>query len=160
MAYLEKAVMEDLNSIDKMKTIFADFFTVTQLWKNIGDRYLKADQLTTMQWLLMSILVNYFKNPPTLSETADIMGSSRQNVKQIALKLEKEGFIQLMPDKEDRRIQRLQYTEKSAMFWAKRMERDNENFAVLFTGLTEDEIDMLYLTVRKLAKQSAKMNSR
>ena len=49
------------------------------------------------------ICINLCKEPPTLKELSDILGSSHQNVKQILLKLEKKGFISFMPDENDKR---------------------------------------------------------
>ena len=37
------------------------------------------------------ICINMCKEPPTLKELSDVLGSSHQNVKQILLKLEKKG---------------------------------------------------------------------
>ena len=39
------------------------------------------------------ICINLCKEPPTLRELSEILGSSHQNVKQILLKLEKKDFI-------------------------------------------------------------------
>jgi D-glycero-alpha-D-manno-heptose-7-phosphate kinase len=51
------------------------------------------------------ICINMCKEPPTLKELSDILGSSHQNVKQILLKLEKKGFVTTMPDEHDKRKQ-------------------------------------------------------
>ena len=40
------------------------------------------------------ICINMCKEPPTLKELSDIVGSSHQNMKQILIKLEKKGFIE------------------------------------------------------------------
>ena len=42
--------------------------------------------------------INMCKEPTTLKELSDILGSSHQNVKQILLKLEKKGFIKFEED--------------------------------------------------------------
>ena len=132
--------MKEQNNLDLMKYIFGGLFVVTQRWKNIGDRYLQKENLTTVQWLLLAILVKKFDNPPTLSQAAEAMGTSRQNVKQIALKLEKKGFLQLIAETSDNRILRLYMTKQSRLFWEEREEKDDLNVAVIFTGLTDDEI--------------------
>ena len=53
------------------------------------------------------ICINMCKEPPTLKELSDILGSSHQNVKQILLKLEKKGFIRFEQDEADKRKQRI-----------------------------------------------------
>ena len=149
--------MKEQNNLDLMKYIFGGLFVITQRWKNIGDRYLQNENLTTAQWLLLAILVKNFDNPPTLSQAAEAMGTSRQNVKQIALKLEKRGFLQLIADTSDNRILRLYMTKHSRLFWEQREEKDDLNVAVIFTGLTDDEIKIMYGIVRKLERQTVKM---
>ena len=44
------------------------------------------------------ICIDLCKEKPTLKELAEIMGSSHQNVKQILLKLEKKGFVNIVTD--------------------------------------------------------------
>jgi DNA-binding MarR family transcriptional regulator len=53
---------------------------------------------------------------PSLTEAAGRYGSSRQNVKQIALQLEEAGFLRLAPDPVDRRATRLVRTDRVAVF--------------------------------------------
>ena len=53
------------------------------------------------------ICINLCKESPTIKELAEIMGSSHQNVKQILLKLEKKGFVDIVVDSNDKRKQRV-----------------------------------------------------
>ena len=48
------------------------------------------------------ICINLCKDKPTVKELAEIMGSSHQNVKQILLKLEKKGFVNITADEKDK----------------------------------------------------------
>ena len=57
------------------------------------------------------ICINLCKEKPTIKELTEIMGSSHQNVKQILLKLEKKGFVNIYPDSKDKRKQRIELTE-------------------------------------------------
>ena len=65
------------------------------------------------------ICINLCKEPPTIRELSDILGSSHQNVKQILLKLEKKGFIAFMPDENDKRKQRIVLTDTCRAFCEK-----------------------------------------
>ena len=49
------------------------------------------------------ICISICREPPTINELSDILGSSHQNVKQILLKLEKKNFIRFQEDKTDKR---------------------------------------------------------
>jgi DNA-binding MarR family transcriptional regulator len=97
-------------------------------------------------------------NPPTLSEVAELMGSSRQNVKQLALKLEEKGLLNIEKDEADARALRLKVTEKSQVFWEKRQEQDNQFIAELFKGLSQEELDCMLSGFNKLFGQLDKLN--
>jgi len=57
------------------------------------ERELKEYDVTAKQWLLTAVLANSFDNPPTIKEVAREMGSSHQNVKQLALSLNKRACL-------------------------------------------------------------------
>ncbi len=104
--------------------IFASAFVVAQHLTRRVDAELVGLGLTAHQWLLLAILVRSFDgHSPSLTEAAERYGSSRQNVKQIALGLERRGWVRLVPDPADARTTRLQATDKVAVFDSPEMER-------------------------------------
>jgi len=78
------------------------------------------------------------------------MGSTRQNVKQLALKLEEKGFLVIEKDQNDNRILRLRLTEKNNKFWDKRDAKDNSFVENLFKNFTKEEIDVMYHGIEKM----------
>lgn len=85
------------------------------------------------------------------------MGSSHQNVKQIALKLEKNGYMRLEKDERDKRVIKLSLTEKCAQLGAS---RDHENrifFSKLISGIEDEEIEAMYKGLQKLSKKINEM---
>ncbi len=85
-----------------------------------ADRYFK--EITWKQFFAI-ICINLCKDPPTLNDLSEVMGSSHQNVKQILLKLESKGFVSMMNDENDKRKQRFKVTEKCRRF----MEENDNN---------------------------------
>jgi DNA-binding MarR family transcriptional regulator len=81
------------------------------------EREFKEFDVTTKQWFLSETINSLFDSPPTLKEVAYAMGSSHQNVKQVALKLQQKGLLKLEKDKKDARVTRLNMTEQSYGFW-------------------------------------------
>ncbi|NOX87896.1 MAG: MarR family transcriptional regulator [Calditrichaeota bacterium] len=136
--------------LEKMKFIFGSIFLIAHKWQHKGDQYLAEDNLTTKQWLLLTVIVKFFDSPPTLGQAAKAMGTSRQNVKQIALKLEKRGFVKIKKDEKDSRILRLEVTEKSHRFWENRADRDKEYILGLFENLSDADIEMLSQALKKI----------
>lgn len=147
-----------MDTIDKQKYIFGSIFLTANRLQVLGDQYLGVDGITTKQWFLNVMISQFGDNPPTLSEVAELMGNSRQNVKQLALKLEEKGFLNIRKDDEDARALRLKLTDKGREFWAKRRKQDNEYIAELFEELSEEEILNMFKGLEKLIKKVEKMD--
>ncbi len=146
-----------MDTIDKQKYIFGSIFLIANRLQVIGDHYLGKDDMTTKQWFLSIMISQFGDNPPTLSEVAELMGSSRQNVKQLALKLAEKGFLTIQKDEQDARALRLKLTERSKIFWAKRQKQDDEYVENLFKDFSAEEIDVVFKGFGKLFEKIEKM---
>lgn len=146
-----------MDTIDKHKYIFGSLFLLANKMQVIGDRYLGRDGITTKQWFLTVVLSQFGDNFPTLSEVAELMGSSRQNVKQLALKLGEKGFLTIQKDEQDARALRLILTEKSKTFWANRQKQDDQFVEDLFKDFSEEEADIIYSGFGKLFEKIGKL---
>lgn len=107
------------NSIPDEPMIFALLLIISNKMNTLLERELKEFDVTTMQWFLSETIHTLFDCPPTIKEVASEMGSSHQNIKQVALKLQKKGLLRLEKDKKDARVTRLKLTELSNEFWGK-----------------------------------------
>jgi len=149
-----------LSKIDLMKDqrfIFGSIQIVANKKETLLDRELKEFGITFKQWFLMVVIENTFDAPPTLKESAKAMGSSHQNVKQIALKLEQKGFIILEKDKKDSRVKRIRLTEESYKF-SEIIRTKAETFTeTLFMGIDEDEMSKTRAVLHKMTSNLAKM---
>ncbi len=85
------------------------------------------------------------------------MGMTHQNVKQIALSLERKGLLQIASDTTDRRARRLLLTEHHHRFWQQRNAADFSSFEEWAAGLSDAEIAV---AVRLLAKLKARAKAR
>lgn len=128
---------------------FASLFILIQHLSRRADRELANLGLTTRQWLLLAILARGFPGAsPSLSEAADKYGSSRQNVKQVALGLQARGFVRLVPDPADGRTTRIELTDRIREFDTPEMLQQTavmlaDVFAGLAPGQTRDLVDLL-----------------
>jgi DNA-binding MarR family transcriptional regulator len=121
-------------------SIFAMVFLLAQRWQVLGDQQLVDDGLTTKQWLLLATLGALPQEAPSLNELTAVFGTSRQNVKQLALKLEKRGFLEILNDPADRRILRFRITTANQEFWSRRAAEDSQFIAELFQGIPEKKL--------------------
>lgn len=87
------------------------------------------------------------KEKPTLRELADIMGSSHQNVKQILLKLEKKGFVNVVLDERDKRKQRIELTEYCMEFCKKNNEVRSQIIMNMFEGVSQEQLQATIATI-------------
>ncbi len=134
--------------------LFGSIFVVVQHLTRRADAELAEMDLTTRQWLLLAVLTKWFPGrDASLTEAAERYGSSRQNVKQIAVGLEERGFLRLVPDPSDGRTTRLRLTGKVAAFdEPASVARQAAMLADVTAGLTPEEtLALRDLVVRWLA---------
>lgn len=126
----------DIDLMMQKRLIFSNFFVLQNKMQTLFDNHWK--ELTSKQWLIL-IIASVFPEPPSLTEVAAHAGCSRQNIKKIAVILEKKGFINLMTEKETRAV-RLVLTQKFYDFYHPFLEETNISINYLFEGMTDDEI--------------------
>jgi DNA-binding MarR family transcriptional regulator len=143
----ERSVNMDI--VDKQKYIFFSIHLLSNRLKVIGDHVL-GDGSTIRQWLLTATISQFGENPPVLGEVAEMMGTSHQNVKQLALKLKQKGLLTIYKDEHDLRVTRLILTEKSLSFLEKRQCEVIGFLKEIFKDLSKEEIHSLEESLNKL----------
>jgi DNA-binding MarR family transcriptional regulator len=130
---------------DYRAELFGSLFVLGQHLTRRADEALAPLDLTSRQWLLLAVLTRGFPGrAPTLSEAATAYGTSRQNVKQVALQLAARGYLTLTADGTDRRATRLVLTDEVASFDARFGAREQQEFlADAFGGLTAEQVSVM-----------------
>jgi DNA-binding MarR family transcriptional regulator len=106
------------------------------------------------------ICINLCKEAPTINELSDVMGCSHQNVKQILLKLEKKGFVSMVPDEYDKRKQRIFVTEEAMAFLE---ENDNNGqqsqyiIGRIFDGVDDKSLKTTVQTIMKMERNLSEL---
>lgn len=93
------------------------------------------------------ICINLCKENPTIKELAEILGSSHQNVKQILLKLEKKGFVNIYTDTDDRRKQRIELTDYCRDFCERNDEMNTQIITKMFEGVSQEQLQTTIKTI-------------
>jgi len=146
-----------MDLMEDQKFVFGSIQIVANKKETLLERELKEFDITFKQWFLTVVIENTFNTPPTLKETAKAMGSSHQNVKQIALKLEQKGFIILEKDKKDSRVKRIRLTEESYKFSEIIQTKAATFTAALFMGIDEDEMSKARVVLHRMMSNLEKM---
>ena len=116
----------------------------------IADSKLKKDDLTTKQYLTVVVIENLYDHSPSISELAQSLSTTHQNIKQIALQLQKKGFIKIERDESDKRTWRLNVTEKNRAYWNSRAKEHEAIVRSFFASLTDSEIQTFSALLLKL----------
>lgn len=151
--------MEDKLLQDVSKSIGLIFLLERRL-EYLFDKVLAASNLTAKQWLLLAAIEKSPEADLSIQDIAKRLSTSHQNIKAIALNLEKRGFVNLFKDKNDKRVTRLATTSKYTSFWQEREEQDKELLLEIFKDLGDEEISTLPRSLVKLLKNTDAITER
>ncbi len=124
------------NEIDD---IFTKLFLLSRRLEHISNRVLEKDELTIKQFLLIAAIES-FDEAPSISKLAHKMTSSHQNVRELADRLQKRGFVKIERDEQDRRVLRLSTTKKNWDYWESRLAEHERYIYRLFKPFSDEEI--------------------
>lgn len=150
--------MDNMDSMPDQKFIFGGVQVAANQMDTLLERELKEYNLTTKQWLLTIVVQNIFDHDPTLKEVAKSMGSSHQNVKQVALKLEQKGFVVMEKDPHDARITRIKLTDAVDSFGTESQQKSEIFTEKLFDRISDEELAMTRSVIEKLLANLEKMD--
>ena len=122
-----------------------------------ADAYFR--EITWKQFFAI-ICINLCKEPPTLNELSEVMGSSHQNVKQILLKLEKKDFVSAVSDEKDKRKQRIYVTDKCRDFLEQNDNNGQQSQYVIgriFEGISEKSLQTTIKTIMKMERNLSEL---
>lgn len=134
----------DFTGIDSSYFLLGLLSAFDNRFQAVADKTIK--EISWKQFFAL-ICIHLCKEKPSIKELAEIMGSSHQNVKQILLKLEKKGFVNLISDENDKRIQRIELTEYCAEFCQKNDERSSQIMKQMFQGISEEQLQSTIVTI-------------
>ncbi|CAM3143281.1 MarR family transcriptional regulator [Sporolactobacillus spathodeae] len=150
--------MNKLDSMPDLQYLFGSLFVATNQIDTIMERGLKKFDVTTKQWFLSIIIDNLFHEPPSIKEVAKEMGSSHQNVKQIALKMAQKGLLELEKDTQDARVTHLKLTKQSVELWNK-VRKEGQIFTeTLFQDIDHEELRVARSVMRKMLANISEMD--
>lgn len=137
--------------------ILGAFLTLANRLQVLGDKL--DEKITMKQWLLIAVILKSGSPAPALSDLAAMIGSSRQNVKKMALLLEKQGFVALSKDEKDARILRVRLTEECRVYFAGRNREEERFMDDLFQDFNAELTSGLFTGLTKLSDNIARMEA-
>lgn len=150
--------MSKFDSMKDQKFVFGSVLVIANKMDTLLERELKEYDVTAKQWLLTAILANSFDNPPTIKEVAREMGSSHQNVKQVALKLEQRGLLVFEKDQKDARVTRLKLTDQIYEFSQLTQSKATSFTQALFKGIEKEDMTKARVVLQKMLSNLTEMD--
>lgn len=121
---------------------------IGQQLRRLTDDLLRDDGVTAQQATLLTVVKALGR--PALADVAAALTTSHQNVKQIAVALERKGLLKIVHDADDARVRRLVTTAKNERYWKTRGPFDVETIARWFSPLSKAESVALVTLLAKL----------
>lgn len=147
--------VERMMNLNQRDYIFGAIFALSNRLQIIGDCVNPG--MTIKQWLFLAMISKSGSDNPALSEIAAIMGCSHQNVKKMAVILEKNGFVTMRRDSSDARVTRVSLTEQCGEYFKKHSMRDMEFIDALFEGFSAQDTANLFNGLKKIENNIVKI---
>ena len=135
----------DCDTQHRMQAIFSSIFVLQNRMQTAGEKL--QTEISMKQWLLLA-MTECCPEPRTLTNIGNLMGCSRQNVKKLALALEKKGFVHLLLSSNNSVL--VQPTEEVQRYAEEIGERHMKAVSLLFSDFSEEEIGQLFSLYSKL----------
>lgn len=144
--------MDDLATKSR---VFAAIFILANRMQMLGDAM--DPRVTTKQWGVLEAVDKSERPDPSLSQIAQMVGTSRQNVKKLVVALEREGLVALRRDPDDARATRVTVTDECRRHLVAREATERAFLADLFDGVPPDVVDGLVEGLARLLDNVARM---
>lgn len=145
--------MKELDShIDKTAYIYGAIYSLSNRLQVLGDKLDPA--ISTKQWFVLAAISKLNEKIPNIGDVANLLGTSRQNVKKIAVILEKRGYLKLKKDSNDLRNIQLLLTENSLSYFKSRENQEDEYMRKIFNGIDEETLNYLCCGIKRLIENS------
>lgn len=129
----------------RMQAIFSSIFVLQNRMQTAGEKL--QTQISMKQWLLL-VMTACCPEPRTLTNVGNFIGCSRQNIKKLALALEKKGFVRLLSGGNNSVC--IELTDKVDQYAEEMGERHLQSLKLLFSDFNEEEIEQLFRLYAKL----------
>lgn len=145
-------------TIENRASAIGYLFLLTNQLQTKMDQYFETYKLTAKQWYLLAVLSRFKDEKPRLTTLASAMGTSYQNVKQLALKLEQGGFIEMKQDPADRRALNIHMSEKAHQFFEDNMAGEVKILGEVFEKVSTDELEAFVNVLSQMLENIASVD--
>lgn len=157
---MEQEMWEDCRGREMQeKGLFASLFILQNRLQTAFD---KADgEMTLKQFMLLVMARRALARSeyPSFTDLGRTLGCSRQNIKKLAVLLQKNGFVDILPSTRDARACTLQLTERANTYLEQQAPRNRSVLHRLFADYTDEELANFYRLMMKLYKGTGRIEA-
>lgn len=135
--------------------LFSSIFLLANKLQTLGDAVL--EEITLKQWLLLIMIFNMEEKQPSVTEIAEFIGGTRQNVRKMLEVLSDKGYVTLCVNKQDKRNLSVALTDKTFMFFTQFEAKGAVFLEQLFNGINTDFQESSRITMEILFKNLERM---
>ncbi|MCF2664191.1 hypothetical protein JQM66_06400 [Oscillibacter valericigenes] len=135
--------------------LFGSIFLLANRLQTLGDGYL--EEVTLKQWLLLIMIHVMDRDQPSVTEVADFMGGTRQNVRKMLEVLEGKSFVTLSANSLDRRTLSVALTPKTEQLFVRFQAKGDAFLDRLFDGIPPEDLEATRRTVEALFENMERM---
>lgn len=132
---------------DQYKAIFSSLFIIGNRLQTIFDH--NIPEITLKQFMLLT-MVKQSKEQLTFTQLGKLLGCSRQNIKKLALALEKKGFVTIQHRVDDVRASCIAPTDHFRNYFETIFVSCEKELRYLFEVYSEEEVAQLFHLFMKL----------
>lgn len=143
---------------DRLLTIREDIFQLAKLFESIANHH--SPGITVKQLRLLETIAEFPPDSPTVSSLAARAGSSRQNVKKMALILERGGLIRITKDDRDGRRLRIEISDRGQDVLDRRLINNEDLLDQIFFDLDEKTIKLTGKSLSKIKKNCLRLTEK
>ena len=137
-----------LDGMDDRRILFGSLLSLGNVLQTTLDRFFS--EITSKQFFLLICMNLFSDHDPSIKELAEVMKSSHQNVKQLLLKLEKNGFIKTYEDESDGRIIRVKAADKKKLLDKKYDEPSRAAIEKMFHTIDDNAVAITLKTLTQI----------
>lgn len=106
--------------------------------------------ITFKQWFLLIMISKMELQEKSINSIAEVVGTTRQNVKKMLVPLENKGYVRIEKSDSDARALKVELTEKAYQYFTENDASAARETNRLFSAFSTEEIDGLVCTLKKL----------
>lgn len=142
-------------TLSDIEYIFGSIFALSNRLQRLGDKL--NDYMTMKQWLMIAAISKSESQALTIGETAALIGTSHQNIKKMAVILQKQGFLALTRHPSDARATVISLTDYCREYFARRSDTETSFLEAVFHSFDSEAISGLHQGLRLLEQNIERM---